>query len=772
MSAMRATFPVAAAAMVAMLLCNCKSSQGECSYDTDCVDPCSVCDAKRHVCVVDQTCVDKKDQKCTQDSDCDPVMEACVQGTCRRIGGGDPGQSDGDGWVKPDDPECNNADCSAKNLPNQGRDVDGDQWGRCCDCDDLDPKVNPDGHEVVYNCKDDDCSPDTRDDDLDNDGYGSNGRACNPGDDCDDRKPHVHPGAEEVCDGLDNDCNGSIDPPGSCPDGGVDGGDVPASCPSMAGHYIITSHCLNIDDGEADIVQQGCSVNFLIGGVQCTGTIDAALNFYVNCGIQFACQAKAKLTGSFTIECSANCTFDLMRSDQGAQCAYHNDPTCTSVGKICGITFQQGNPTNTCITPNPQGRQPGYFCSPNASIECVNSLCINNQYCGAICTDPMHCQVFPGTTCQDVMYSDGTSSGTIKVCVPDNQGETYCRRTPECSSARVCSYRQLDNAVITVCRPPNSGGALGGTACTQASQCENNMCVCGDRLCSTGTGSCADVCASGQDCIQCNMCGSVTIPDLQGQNRAVPACISDPSACCRDADCPYMKSCQIFIAPSGLELATQCDSAGNAEQPNTGVSCINHSQCYSAFCAFYPSYCVGCCISDADCPTFDQSPEKTCTRNDECDLGYLCLTSGKCQRKFECYTQIFLLGYTSGGVEITDTAQVCHPRRQNCSLNSDCRTGEVCTLYTNKTATSSVYQCEVGGPGSAELGADCASNPDICRGRLCITSTYGSGQQVSYCSQPCMVATDCGDPLEWSCVMMQVPLRDGYISFMPVCAKR
>lgn len=43
-------------------------------------------------------------------------------------------------------------------------------------------------------------------DDADRDGWPA-------GDDCDDTNAAVHPDADEVCDDLDNDCDGVVDPP-------------------------------------------------------------------------------------------------------------------------------------------------------------------------------------------------------------------------------------------------------------------------------------------------------------------------------------------------------------------------------------------------------------------------------------------------------------------------------------------------------------------------------------------------------------------------------
>ena len=130
------------------------------------------------------------------------------------------------------------------------RDLDGDGFGdvdayiAACevptghvsdatDCDDGDADVHPEADEVC-NGMDDDCDEwvDAEDDDLiggatyylddDEDGYGtwdSELLACDApdgftedGGDCDDEDPDVSPEGVEVCDGLDNDCDGEVDP--------------------------------------------------------------------------------------------------------------------------------------------------------------------------------------------------------------------------------------------------------------------------------------------------------------------------------------------------------------------------------------------------------------------------------------------------------------------------------------------------------------------------------------------------------------------------------
>ena len=98
---------------------------------------------------------------------------------------------DGDGYGDPASPDCAHPEF---------------------DCDDSNPDINPGALEICDNGIDDDCDalvdiddPNCCSDD-DEDGYTD--VSCG-GTDCDDSNPLTYPNAPEICDGLDNDCDGS-----------------------------------------------------------------------------------------------------------------------------------------------------------------------------------------------------------------------------------------------------------------------------------------------------------------------------------------------------------------------------------------------------------------------------------------------------------------------------------------------------------------------------------------------------------------------------------
>ena len=111
------------------------------------------------------------------------------------------------------------------------KDADSDGFLSSDDCDDANPTVYPGAPELCDGV-DNDCNGMTDDGiqfytyyaDADRDGFGGvaadtlstclttapNGFAANRLD-CDDMNGAIHPGAPELCDGIDNDCNGSAD---------------------------------------------------------------------------------------------------------------------------------------------------------------------------------------------------------------------------------------------------------------------------------------------------------------------------------------------------------------------------------------------------------------------------------------------------------------------------------------------------------------------------------------------------------------------------------
>jgi hypothetical protein len=217
-------------------------------------------------------------------SDCDDGDAAVHPGATELCNGVD---DDCDGATDPD----NSAD-----APTWYADADGDGYGDPAtgevgceggsgevtdgtDCDDGAASVNP-GATEQCNGVDDDCDgatdPDSSADasrwytDADGDGYGDVSTevvACYAGSDqvsdatdCDDGDAAVHPAATELCDGVDNDCDGVVDPASSADasrwyrDADGDGyGDVSTeavACYASSGQVSDATDC---DDGDAAV---------------------------------------------------------------------------------------------------------------------------------------------------------------------------------------------------------------------------------------------------------------------------------------------------------------------------------------------------------------------------------------------------------------------------------------------------------------------------------------------------------------------------------------
>ncbi len=105
-------------------------------------------------------------------------------------------------------------DCYYSDGDGDGFGTDGSCPADYLDCDDGDPGIHPAAYDVCEDGIDQDCVDGDREctcveTDADGDGYGT-APDC-PEIDCDDTDAAVNPGAVEVCNGIDDDCNGSAD---------------------------------------------------------------------------------------------------------------------------------------------------------------------------------------------------------------------------------------------------------------------------------------------------------------------------------------------------------------------------------------------------------------------------------------------------------------------------------------------------------------------------------------------------------------------------------
>ena len=487
------------------------------------------------------------------------------------------------------------------------------------------------------------------------------------------------PPSPEVCDGLDNDCDGSVDDQ-TCDDDNPCTKDI-----CKVGSDGAPSGCLNepvdgpCEDGNACTAQDscldgvckagdalacndnnGCTKDLCNPAKGCVAEPDdsGTCNDKDPCTVDDYCKFGACQPGSSATCSDENvCTSDSCVPSKGCQHAPLDGITCDADGTKCTANdtcvsgqCKPGEKTkcddnNSCTVDScmddtglcayktlPENAQcnDGSICT--SADTCVSGKCVGKlQSCddGNICTQDVCNPVTgcstaptPGAPCDDSdkCTKADTCKGAVCAGLPA-QASVTCDDGNSCTTDSCAPDKGCQHAA-------NKAGCDDGNPCTVGDSCDATKCVAGKDVCSCKSN--AD-CAGEEDGNLCNgtlICNKTSVPwTCQVDKATIVKCSADQTPQCKTSACePKTGKCGLVAAKDGLDCdadGSLCTTSDNCQagacQPGAAKDCNDNDVCTTDTCNPQTGACqYGAAKKGTPC-----DDGSVCTQKDGC-------VSGKC----------------------------------------------------------------------------------------------------------------------------------------------
>ena len=461
-----------------------------------------------------------------------------------------------------------------------------------------------------------------------------------------------------------------------------------------------------------------------------------------SCTQDYQCENGSGPYGS-DYRCLTDGTNGICAPGSNARCDYGVAGQCDDPDEVCKFALIYAPDSfygAVCQPRTPEGAEVFGACNESEGQFCANDMCISG-ICTTFCDPEAETEICPtGFRCFDDWYLFGQdSSYNIDVCLPE-----YCELDSECPEGFGCDLRyeyNSENILRGSCTPIGEGEVTNGGECCVSQSCtaQNERVGCVGGTCyddEDGTGFCAGLCNSNDDCPDNSYCG-ITNFTISSEPGRAPAQLCRPATgsgrpCSLNADCAADEAADI------PEEACEYVVTGNitAGRLNEGEQ-IN----VSGRCASIPLGAV----------EFGSS----CNEANPCRTDSLCLRSGStfcsetCRSTEDCQPDALCFGM---GMVDDIEAGVCVPKDKfglddsslnACSRNVDCGDEQHCSINVISSRPPVVELLCKQNEGEVIGAGDCTADED-CRSGTCMPRSTDISVP-GFCLSVCRTADECGD---------------------------